>query len=515
MIIENENINDKIKTLDDLESIVQNLKKEGKSVVLCHGVFDGGVHPGHIQYLSCARKQGDILIATVTKDEHVERGPGRPVIGEELRAESLGALQCVDYVAINPHRTAVEIIQRLRPDVYAKGEEFSKLQDETGKIKLEIDAIQSVGGKMYFTHGITFSSSSLINNNDSFTLYSKEARDFLKLFKTRYTSDYIHECLKDLASMRTVVVGESIIDEYHYCNSMGKSPKENIIPYQFLREERFGGGSVATANNIAGFCKEVELFSMFGSKSNEDNNFLIKNLRSNVTPHIVYADDRPTIKKRRGVDSVSYKKLFGQYFLNDTLIDTVLEEKIIEELKPVVKDSDLVVISDYGHGFITRRIVNFLSEQGRFLAVNAQTNSANTGFNTIHKYPKANYVCIDHAEARLAVQNRFQPLRTVCDEILRLGEYKKIAITEGHKGSLVYSSEEGYHSIPVFSQHIVDTMGAGDAYLSLTAPIVARNQPMDLVGFVGNAAGALAVTTIGNQTIHPGTLYKLITTLLK
>ena len=93
-------IEKKILTLDELAKVIQDLKSKGKTVVQCHGVFDL-LHPGHIRHFVAAHEQGDILVATVTQDEHVGKGPGRPVFDQRLRAESIAALEPVDYVAIN------------------------------------------------------------------------------------------------------------------------------------------------------------------------------------------------------------------------------------------------------------------------------------------------------------------------------------------------------------------------------------------------------------------------------
>ena len=78
----------KIKTLDALADIIQKLKKKGKKIVQCHGVFDL-LHPGHIRHFEAAKKQGDALIVTLTKDKYVNKGPGRPVFNQRLRLNQL------------------------------------------------------------------------------------------------------------------------------------------------------------------------------------------------------------------------------------------------------------------------------------------------------------------------------------------------------------------------------------------------------------------------------------------
>jgi rfaE bifunctional protein nucleotidyltransferase chain/domain len=152
----------KLLPLPDLARRIAELKKEGKKIVHCHGCFDL-MHPGHIKYLQAAKKMGDILVVTLSPDKYVDKGPGRPVFSEDLRAECLAALECVDYVAINEWPTAEETLRLLRPHYYVKGEEFENLEDKTGKVQREFQVVQEVGGKMRFTHEIVFSSTELLN----------------------------------------------------------------------------------------------------------------------------------------------------------------------------------------------------------------------------------------------------------------------------------------------------------------------------------------------------------------
>ena len=99
----------KIKSVDELVTIVANHKMDGEDIVHCHGVFDL-LHPGHMQHLQAAREHGDRLVVTITPDRYVNKGPGRPVFNQRIRAETLAQLSSVDYVAINEWPTAVEII---------------------------------------------------------------------------------------------------------------------------------------------------------------------------------------------------------------------------------------------------------------------------------------------------------------------------------------------------------------------------------------------------------------------
>ncbi|KAB2946556.1 MAG: FMN adenylyltransferase [Candidatus Methanoperedens nitroreducens] len=153
----------KILDMEDLAKKIRTLKSSGRKIVHCHGCFDL-MHIGHIKYFQASKKMGDILVVTLTPDIYVDKGPGRPVFNQDLRAESIAALECVDYVAINKWPTAEETLRLLGPDIYVKGQEFEKLEDKTGKIQKEYEVIKEIGATIRFTQEIVFSSTKLIND---------------------------------------------------------------------------------------------------------------------------------------------------------------------------------------------------------------------------------------------------------------------------------------------------------------------------------------------------------------
>ena len=110
------------------------------------------MHPGHIKHLQAARRLADALVVTVSPDRFVDKGPGRPAFPEQLRAESVAALECVDYAAVNRWPTAEETIRLLRPDYFVKGQEFERPEDRTEKLQREVEVVREAGGEMRFTH---------------------------------------------------------------------------------------------------------------------------------------------------------------------------------------------------------------------------------------------------------------------------------------------------------------------------------------------------------------------------
>ena len=117
---------DKLKSIEQLKTIVERLRRDGKKVVWTNGCFDI-LHAGHITYLIRARQQGDVLVVGLNSDASVRenKGPDRPMINEQDRALVLSSLECVDYVVIFGDKTPMPILEKLQPDVYAKGGDYT------------------------------------------------------------------------------------------------------------------------------------------------------------------------------------------------------------------------------------------------------------------------------------------------------------------------------------------------------------------------------------------------------
>ena len=117
-------------------------------VVLCHGCYDI-ITPGHIKHLEWAKRQGDVLVVTVTSNRFVNKGDGRPFFNELLRCYQVGALRCVDKAFINDSENAVPIIRRLRPDLYVKGCEYK--DDFSLNLMREMQEVEICKGKTVFS----------------------------------------------------------------------------------------------------------------------------------------------------------------------------------------------------------------------------------------------------------------------------------------------------------------------------------------------------------------------------
>jgi rfaE bifunctional protein nucleotidyltransferase chain/domain len=503
----------KILSLDELEKVARSLQSDGNSIVMCHGTFDL-LHAGHIRHLQRARQEGEVLIVTVTGDEYVNKGPGRPVFTEGLRAESLAALDCVDFVGINQTQTAINLIARIRPNVYVKGSEYSnESSDVTGNIEREREAVESNNGKIFYTDEITFSSSNLLNEH--FGMFTPETKSYLQALRNSYTYTDVIEQVKSLSSLNLLVVGDAIIDQYHYIKTLGQVGKGTALAVKYESEEQFAGGSIAVANHLAGFVDAVTLVTGLGKLESHEE-FIRTKLLKNVVPTFFFTSEDRTVTKRRFVDA-DFNKLFEVYFCGDDPIHKNAEEEICLWLEENLNKFDVVIVPDFGNGFISDAMIEVLCRKARYLAVNTQINSGNRGYHVINRYPRVDFASINEPELRLAAHNRNDQVEIVVETIGEKIRCAHIAVTRGPNGVILFDRKSNVsHCVPALSSKVLDRIGAGDAFLSLAGVCLGGKLPADIAAFVGSVAAALDVQIICNrEPISQSGLLKYITTLLK
>lgn len=482
-------------------------------IVQCHGVFDL-LHIGHIKHFQAAKNYGDILVVTLTPDRYVNKGPHRPYFTEKLRAEAIAALDCVDYVIINAWPTAIEAIELIKPNVYVKGDEYQNIENDlTGKITEEANAVKEVGGEILFTKAITFSSSSLLNQE--FSPYPAEVKSYLMNFKKNYTARNIFHYLEKSKNLKVLVIGEVIIDVYHFINVIGKAGKEPTLVGKHESQETYLGGSLALANHLSSFVKEVTCLTYLGEKS-EYQEAIHAGIADNITLAPIYKKNSPTIVKLRYVDSYLRQKLFEVYEINDDFFDETQQGEFSDLLLPLLASHDLVIVADFGHGLLSESSISTIIDKSKYLAVNAQSNAGNHGFNCISKYPKADYVSIATRELQLNYRQRHLSVPEQLERLMFESSYTNVMITAGNNGTYTCQQGGDIQQAPAFASKIVDRVGAGDAVLAITSLCAYQNAPAEVIAFVGNVVGAEAVGIMGNQRpIEKIPLMKHIDHLLK
>jgi len=430
--------------------------------VLSHGCFDL-LHIGHIRHLQEARALGDRLVVSVTPDEHVAKGMNRPHFTAQERVEALRALDCVDDAFIAEGETAADSITAVAPAIYVKGVDYANSSDNA--LQAECALLESLGGKLHITKAAKISSSRLLNASR----LPENVVAYLETAKARCFLEKIKQAVAAADKLKLAFIGENIIDEYRYVRGLGKPSKEFILATVQDTKETFHGGVIAAAKHCD--WQNVEVVTAGAP-----------------------------IFKTRFVDKDFNRKLFEVYSHSRVVMTPELRAQFNRDIGSAVENSDAVIVFDFGHGLLNhiRRLA--ICENSKFLAVNAQTNAGNVGFNPVTLYRKASLVCVDEPEARLATTKQTEALCDVASYLAVRVDCDSFIVTKGRSGCLTLRrSTHEIAEIPAFITTGIDTIGAGDAFLATAAPLVAAGLELEAAAFVGNVAGAIKTTIVGHR----------------
>ncbi len=319
------------------------------------------------------------------------------------------------------------------------------------------------------------------------------------ILKEKFSFKGAETIIDRINELKILIIGDTIIDEYNYVSFLGKPSKENIISTLYEETEKKAGGVLTAINILSSFCNNIDYITVMGDNEN-DKIFLSEYSAKNINQKIIFKRQYPTTKKTRFVvRGKQLRKLFEVYEMNDEFIDKSIEDQILKYLDNNLADYDLVIVQDYGHGLITEQIISKLIDKAKFLAVNAQINSGNFGYNLITKYHGAAYYCLDLPEARMAVNSKYMDPETILQQLLDITKGQFVAMTMGKEGSISCNSSGDICHSPALENEgkIVDTMSAGDSYYALSAPVLLLSNSIQLAALAGNVAGAMKVGVSG------------------
>ena len=263
---------------------------------------------------------------------------------------------------------------------------------------------------------------------------------------------------ESIRDYHVLVIGDAIEDRYRFCTALGKGTKESTISARIEKEEVYQGGVWATASHLTDLVKEV----------------------------VIWHGERVTVNTKY-LDAYN-QKLFSIHEFKDAPFS--------EEPKDL-SVFDVVIVNDFGtQNFLTKDKRDRIMKESRYLAVNAQSNSLNYGFNRVNeKWPYAHLCVCDELEARLAAHEPEAPIEEV---ILKL-PYPSTIVTQGSKGATGYGNKEFYRE-SAHTDRPIDLLGAGDAVLAVVAPFARAGFSIKELVHLGNAAGAAKVGIIGHRT---------------
>lgn len=498
----------KIISFETAAKLIGELRQHGRKIVQSHGVFDLTL-PGHILHLEEAKALGDVLVVTLNGDKHVQKGPGRPYFKEQLRAQALAALACVDYVVIVPFPGAVEAIKAVQPNVYCKGKDYEgKDTSVEVELKQELEAVACLGGKTVYVGSVNVSSTKLINQN--FDHLPPAVKQFCVSLSSEFTGKAFRDAVEGFRDIKALIIGDTIFDRYSYVSVQGLTSKNRIISGRFLEEDTQCGGALAVFRHVKQFTNHVKLLSLVGTEP-----WVQPILQEHITPDqdLVLRDEQfTTIIKQRYVEPFvegkELVKLFAVNYIDRDPPAPRIQQRVEDLIRAEIEKADVVLLTDFGHGLLQPQIRKLIQESAPFLALNCQTNSNNQGFNIISRqYQRADAFTLDQHELMLSSGHRHLDFSAELKALQKNLRSKYAWLTRGAVQTIGFLDNNPPCLCPPLEYEVVDTIGAGDAFFSVAALAAVHKLPIPLATFMGQLAGAQAVRIVGNtQPITKQTL---------
>ena len=306
--------------------------------------------------------------------------------------------------------------------------------------------------------------------------------------------------MNSFSNLKVLVIGETIIDEYVYCEALGKSGKEPILVLRDLYKERYLGGTAAIAKNLSSFCKQITLLTNIGQRS-EEKQFIEKNLQKNIKTVFLNKKKSPTIIKKRFIEDNNKTKIFGVYTLNDQPLESEQEKIFNNRVSKYINSHDLVIVSDYGHGLISDSTAKLIVKKSKFAAVNTQLNASNLGFHVISKYLGANLTTINETEMRHELRNKTADSISLIKKLAKKLRSNYTHVTSGAMGSVVYnSSTNEIIRCPAFADKVRDKVGTGDSMLAILAISLYKKFDVKFSMFLTALVAAENIQYMANKT---------------
>ena len=494
----------KVCNLPRLLQLRAQARADGRTLVHCHGCFDI-VHPGHIHYLQFAKSQGDLLVVSVSADPQVNKGADRPLIPDDLRADSLAALECVDYVYVNPHPTAVELLTDLQPDVYVKGREYETNNDP--RFLAERDTVTRHGGRVVFSSGdVIYSSSALIGGMSTAAFNGEKLRRYLGTYDLGAS-----ELLDRVAAFRgkkVVVVGDYVLDRYHFCEPTSVASEAPMMNLRQIRTEDYDGGAGVIALHLAGLGAAPTLVTALGA-DDESARVDARLRRSGVDVSAQANRKQLPLKHRYLAETTKVLKIDeGTTGAHDSQTEGELADRILA----AADGAAAVIFADFGCGLITRKLLDAVMPELRRRVGVITADVSGMRSNLLH-FKDVDLLCPTERILRETLHDFTTGINNVVYGLLARTGAKQALVTLGKQGLLVFDQyrarpageawERALRSeyLPALATQAIDPLGSNDALLAAATLTLAAGGSVHAAAYLGAVAAAFEVQRVGNHPI--------------
>ncbi|UCG32275.1 MAG: adenylyltransferase/cytidyltransferase family protein [Phycisphaerales bacterium] len=504
----------KIVSIDQLVAAIEGHRREGRRIVHCHGCFDI-VHPGHLRYLQFARRQGDVLLVSLTGDADISKGAQHPYIPEELRAENLAALEMVDLVYVDPNVTAAPLLQVVKPDIYVKGKEYETSGDP--RFLEERRVVESHGGTVIFSSGdVVYSSTSLME-----TMADRDGLRAQRLpwvcKRHNISSEILSAVIDNFTGQRVIVAGDIILDRYVHCDAVSVAAESAMLSLTQLDTQRYLGGSGVVARHLAALGASPYVLAHCGFDERSD--WAIAQLQAeNIDGHVVRCAPSVPEKSRFLVEGTKLLKVEES---EAAPLDSISQRTAADVLLEQARGAAALILCDYGYGMLAGGWLEQVLPALRSIVKVISADVSGVRGNLL-RFVDVDFLTPTERELRSAVGDFESGLSSAAWKVMEKTRARRLLVTLGKDGLVAFDrasqdiNAPEFHArlrseqLPALAEHAVDRLGCGDALLAATTLAMAGGASFMQAAFLGSVAAGLEVTRLGNVPVSRADLRRCL-----
>ena len=190
--------------------------------------------------------------------------------------------------------------------------------------------------------------------------------------------------------------------------------------------------------------------------------------------------------------------MFGSYILPE-VSSSNYESYVKKIIRKKKNKTDMFLICDYSHNFITKNIANEIKKTKKKIFLNAQVNAANIGYHSIDKYSGVNSRVINENELRQELRDNKSDLKILAKRLMINKKIKNMIVTCGKNGAILIDEKFKVFQCPAFAKEVVDKIGAGDSMLAIASLCLKFKLDPELVLFISSLAASISIESIGNK----------------
>ncbi len=385
--------------------------------------------------------------------------------------------------------------------MYVKGREYETNHDP--RFLAERDIVVKNGGRVVFSSGdVIFSSTALIDSLKCSELFNDE-----KVRRFRQQCDLSSAALANLLQRcrgkKMVVVGDYVLDRYHFCDAVGVASESPMMTLRSLDCREYDGGAGIIAAHLCGLGAATTLITALADDA------AATRLQGAGVQVCAISRIGPVTKSRFLVDE---SKLFKLDQGTVAPLDSATLDQIANLIIEHSTDADGVVFADFGYGLITApllaRVLPIIRPRVPILTADVSGRQ-----NTLPLFKRVDLLCPTEREVRQTLNNFSSGLNAVVYDLLRLTDAKAALITLGKQGVCIFDQqqqtapEESWDRklraayLPALGRRAVDPLGCGDALLAAASLSLAGGGSLAAAAYLGSLAAAIELQQLGNRPI--------------